>query len=85
MKFLLSVVFNFKNYSDRPALPPVRSSSSTQAVIATKNGKQPTQKMIDYRIRLLEAREMKKFPKPEHVLTRSIAYNITKLEKGGNA
>lgn len=85
MKFLLSVVFNFKDYSERPALPPVRSSASARATITAKNGKRPSQKMINYRIRLLEARELKKFPTPKHVLTRSIVYGVTKLEKGGSA
>jgi hypothetical protein len=83
VKFLLSVVFNFKDYSDRPALPPVRSSDSAQAVISTKNGKKPTQKMIRYRISLLEKKARKNFEKPENVLTRCIAYNLTKLEKRG--
>jgi len=85
VKFLLSVVFNFKDYSDRPALPPVRSSSSAQAVISTKSGKKPTQKMVDYRILLLEKKARKNFEKPENVLTRSIAYNVTKIKKGGSA
>ena len=81
MKFLLSVVFNFKDYTDRPALPPVMISDSAEAVISTKSGKKPTQKMIDYRIRLLEKQARKKFEKPKNVLTRCIAYNVIQLEK----